>query len=163
MTAWLAVVIASSPGPGGRTRRFHLCLREGRVLLEQRSPSLRQLPHHAGSSRRLGQIESSLGRDLQRLSYACCVYPEVFHQGRTRILSFARLYHGRVHEPIQIKDRSLRVTENACRKCHQNVVHDIEAVKGYSNAISCVRCHASASGRISGCLKSRDCRLSALD
>src|SRR5215218_4634990 len=31
------------------------------------------------------------------------------------------------HEPIQMKERSRRVTENACRKCHQNSVHDIEA------------------------------------
>jgi len=49
---------------------------------------------------------------------------------------------GEFHEPIQIKGRSLRVTENACRKCHQNVVHDMEAVKTYATPISCVRCHA---------------------
>ena len=49
---------------------------------------------------------------------------------------------GEFHEPIQIKGRSLRVTENACRKCHQNVVHDMEAVKTYETPISCVRCHA---------------------
>ena len=33
---------------------------------------------------------------------------------------------GNFHEPIQIKARSLRVTENACRKCHQDIVHDID-------------------------------------
>jgi cytochrome c nitrite reductase small subunit len=49
---------------------------------------------------------------------------------------------GDFHDPIQIKSRSLRVTENACRKCHQNVVHDMEAVKTYGTPISCVRCHA---------------------
>jgi cytochrome c nitrite reductase small subunit len=49
---------------------------------------------------------------------------------------------GEFHEPIQIKGRSLRVTENACRKCHQNVVHEMEAVKTDETPISCVRCHA---------------------
>lgn len=50
---------------------------------------------------------------------------------------------GDFHDPIQIKERSLRVTENACRKCHQSVVHDMEAVKTYDTPISCVRCHAN--------------------
>ncbi|MGH7938563.1 MAG: cytochrome c nitrite reductase small subunit, partial [Bryobacteraceae bacterium] len=49
---------------------------------------------------------------------------------------------GEFHDPIQIKESSLRVTENACRKCHQNVVHDMEAVNTYETRISCVRCHA---------------------
>jgi len=50
---------------------------------------------------------------------------------------------GEFHDPIQIKNRSLRVTENLCRKCHQDIVHDMEAVKTYETAISCVRCHAN--------------------
>jgi cytochrome c nitrite reductase small subunit len=50
---------------------------------------------------------------------------------------------GEFHEPIQIKGRSLRVTENACRKCHQDIVHDMEAVQTYDTPLSCVRCHAS--------------------
>ena len=33
---------------------------------------------------------------------------------------------GNFHDPIQIKERSRRVTENACRKCHQDIVHDID-------------------------------------
>ena len=33
---------------------------------------------------------------------------------------------GEFHEPIQIKERSRRVTENSCRKCHQDIVHDID-------------------------------------
>ena len=46
------------------------------------------------------------------------------------------------HEPIQIKGRSLRVTENACRKCHQDIVHDIEAMTAPGDTLSCIRCHA---------------------
>jgi cytochrome c nitrite reductase small subunit len=47
------------------------------------------------------------------------------------------------HEPIQMKGRSRRVTENACRQCHQTVVHDIEAVTTPGETLSCIRCHAS--------------------
>ena len=46
------------------------------------------------------------------------------------------------HEPIQIKERSRRVTENACRNCHQDIVHDIDT-KPSDTAMSCIRCHAN--------------------
>jgi cytochrome c nitrite reductase small subunit len=46
------------------------------------------------------------------------------------------------HEPIQMKERSRRVTEGACRKCHQDVVHDIEALTPPDQTLSCIRCHA---------------------
>jgi len=47
------------------------------------------------------------------------------------------------HEPIQMKDRSRRVVEGACRKCHQEIVHDIEATRTSGKPLSCIRCHAS--------------------
>jgi cytochrome c nitrite reductase small subunit len=47
------------------------------------------------------------------------------------------------HEPIQIKDRSRRVTENACRKCHEKIVHDIDTSTASESAMSCIRCHSS--------------------
>jgi cytochrome c nitrite reductase small subunit len=51
---------------------------------------------------------------------------------------------GNFHDPIQIKSRSLRVTENACRKCHADIVHQIDSGPTNSDtAISCVRCHAN--------------------
>ena len=51
---------------------------------------------------------------------------------------------GNFHEPIQMKARSRRVTENACRKCHQDIVHEIDtATTADSDAMSCIRCHAS--------------------
>ena len=46
------------------------------------------------------------------------------------------------HEPIQMKERSRRVTENACRQCHQDIVHDIEATKTTGETMSCIRCHS---------------------
>jgi cytochrome c nitrite reductase small subunit len=50
---------------------------------------------------------------------------------------------GDFHDPIQIKDRSRRVTENACRKCHQDIVHDIDTSTARDGSMSCIRCHAS--------------------
>ena len=46
------------------------------------------------------------------------------------------------HEPIQMKARSRRVTENSCRKCHQDVVHDIDLKQVSDETMSCIRCHA---------------------
>src|SRR5690349_15278220 len=48
----------------------------------------------------------------------------------------------RFHEPIEIKGRSRRVTENACRKCHQDIVHDIDTSHVSESAMSCIRCHS---------------------
>ena len=50
---------------------------------------------------------------------------------------------GNFHDPIQIKERSRRVTENACRKCHQDIVHDIDTTTAHDGTMSCIRCHAS--------------------
>jgi cytochrome c nitrite reductase small subunit len=50
---------------------------------------------------------------------------------------------GNFHEPIRMKARSQRVTENACRNCHQDVVHDIEAMTPVNETLSCIRCHAN--------------------
>jgi cytochrome c nitrite reductase small subunit len=47
----------------------------------------------------------------------------------------------RFHEPIGIKSRSRRVTENACRGCHKEVVHDIDTSTASEPAMSCIRCH----------------------
>src|SRR5215471_15349050 len=49
---------------------------------------------------------------------------------------------GDFHEPIQMKERSRRVTENACRKCHKDIVHDMEAITTPGETLSCIRCHA---------------------
>jgi cytochrome c nitrite reductase small subunit len=48
---------------------------------------------------------------------------------------------GNFHEPIEIKGRSLRVTEGACRKCHGAVVHQIDTMAKSGATMSCVRCH----------------------
>ena len=49
---------------------------------------------------------------------------------------------GEFHDPIQIKERSRRVTENSCRKCDQDIVHDIDLTRASDATMSCIRCHA---------------------
>lgn len=44
-------------------------------------------------------------------------------------------------EPLRIKPRNRRVTENSCRKCHADIVEAIEGVHGVEQKMSCVRCH----------------------
>ena len=48
---------------------------------------------------------------------------------------------GGFHEPIQITPRNHRVTEQACRKCHSEIVEAIDGVHQTSGELSCVRCH----------------------
>lgn len=48
---------------------------------------------------------------------------------------------GRFPEPIRIKQHNREITEQACRKCHQEIV---EAIEGpHQGELSCVRCHNS--------------------
>jgi cytochrome c nitrite reductase small subunit len=48
---------------------------------------------------------------------------------------------GRFHEPIMITEHNRRVTESACRYCHQNVVHAIDMTPARGESMSCIRCH----------------------
>ncbi len=45
------------------------------------------------------------------------------------------------HDPIQIKPRNRRVTQNGCLHCHQDFVHEmLPATKG-GETLSCYHCH----------------------
>lgn len=51
---------------------------------------------------------------------------------------------GRFHEPIRIGARNRAVTEQACRKCHADVVAAIDPLPADDpDATSCIRCHAN--------------------
>lgn len=47
-------------------------------------------------------------------------------------------------EPIRITPRNARVTEGACRSCHADIVHAIDAFPRPDAALSCVKCHRDA-------------------
>jgi cytochrome c nitrite reductase small subunit len=45
------------------------------------------------------------------------------------------------HEPIQVTPLNARVTENACRHCHEEIVAQIDYHAHGKGDLSCVRCH----------------------
>jgi cytochrome c nitrite reductase small subunit len=49
---------------------------------------------------------------------------------------------GAFPEPIRITERNHRVTESACRACHEEVVSAIEGSHA-QGTVSCTRCHRS--------------------
>lgn len=71
------------------------------------------------------------------------LFPKYFTKAEHGFFHSLAFTTGDFHEPIQMKERSRRVTEGACRKCHQDIVHDIEASKTANGTIACIRCHAS--------------------
>ena len=48
---------------------------------------------------------------------------------------------GKFPEPIQITPLNRRVTEQACRRCHADMVHALVAMDGGRGELSCIRCH----------------------
>ena len=50
---------------------------------------------------------------------------------------------GRFPEPLRIKPRNHAIVENACQKCHQEIVQAIEGPHRQESKLSCVRCHDS--------------------
>lgn len=48
---------------------------------------------------------------------------------------------GRHPDPIRIKPHNWKITEAACRKCHADIVSDIEAPHHDDSRMSCIRCH----------------------
>lgn len=49
----------------------------------------------------------------------------------------------RFHEPIQITNRNRQVTEQACRKCHADIVQEIEGPHEGPAPLACLHCHAT--------------------
>lgn len=46
-------------------------------------------------------------------------------------------------DPIQIRDVSRRVVEANCRRCHSEIVDQIDTLAGHGREMDCVRCHRS--------------------
>ena len=49
---------------------------------------------------------------------------------------------GRFPDVIEIKDRNRRVTEGACRRCHESVVLAMDGPH-QTQKVSCLKCHAT--------------------
>lgn len=49
---------------------------------------------------------------------------------------------GDFHEPIQIKPRNQRVTQQACLHCHGEIVSQMQPMAHADESLRCVRCHS---------------------
>ena len=49
---------------------------------------------------------------------------------------------GVFHEPIQIKPRNRRVTQNACLHCHGDFVHNMLPTEPRGDMLMCIQCHS---------------------
>lgn len=50
---------------------------------------------------------------------------------------------GRFPEPLRITPRNNRITERACRKCHEEIVSAIDGQAAAGKSLSCIRCHST--------------------
>jgi cytochrome c nitrite reductase small subunit len=48
------------------------------------------------------------------------------------------------HEPIRIKARNRRVTQNACLDCHADFVHAMLPAEPGGDMLGCIHCHSDA-------------------
>jgi cytochrome c nitrite reductase small subunit len=55
---------------------------------------------------------------------------------------------GRFPDPLRIKPHNREITEQACRKCHSEIVEAIETHEDQGPGLSCVRCHSSVGHRV---------------
>lgn len=55
---------------------------------------------------------------------------------------------GRFPDPLRIKPHNREITEQACRKCHSEIVDAIETPHEDAPVLSCVRCHASVGHQV---------------
>jgi len=54
---------------------------------------------------------------------------------------------GDFHEPIRIKARNRRVTQNACLNCHSDFVHSMLPEVPGGDMLNCIHCHADVGHR----------------
>lgn len=54
---------------------------------------------------------------------------------------------GNYPDPIRIKPRNSRVTQNACLSCHSDFVHQMLPVEPGGDMLSCVHCHSDVGHR----------------
>ena len=74
---------------------LHVDVRGRRIVLQQRSESLCELPHHARAPELVAEVEPPFTGDVQRLPYTAFVFRKVFCEIRKRHSTFVE-----IHVPI---------------------------------------------------------------
>ena len=95
--------------------------------------------------RRLGEVEPSLGRDLQRLPHAAQLIGKYAVKANNGFWHSFYFTSGKYPDTIEITKFDHQVTENACRRCHENITAAIDGnvVHGNAEGLQCTRCHNS--------------------
>ena len=129
----------------GGNRCVHLHLRQGIFLPHQRSGGLHQLPRHAP------QYDAWMKSSHH--SAATCNDCHTPHNliGKYAVKASNGFLHsfyfttGLYPDTIEITKFDHKVTEDACRRCHENITAAIDGnvVHGKAEGLQCTRCHNS--------------------
>ena len=141
-SGWLAIVVASAVGVMGGLGAFTFGYGGGASYLSN-DPSACANCHIMQP-----QYESYLKSTHQRV--ATCNDCHLSHNVVGKWLTKADngFFHslafttGNFDEPIQIKPRNRRVTQNACLYCHADFVNHMLPPEPGGDILLCVRCHA---------------------
>lgn len=71
------------------------------------------------------------------------IVPKLWVKARNGFRHSLMFTTGRFPEPIRITPVNLEVTEEACRRCHEDLVEQMDVTPGRLEAPLCVRCHRS--------------------
>ena len=71
------------------------------------------------------------------------VVNKLYCKGRNGFFHSLAFTTGDFDDRILIHDYNRKITENACRKCHSSVVHQIDSLPTKNGSMSCIRCHNS--------------------
>jgi cytochrome c nitrite reductase small subunit len=68
---------------------------------------------------------------------------KLYCKGRNGFFHSLAFTTGDFPEPIQITPYNRRITENACRSCHGEMVHAVDQLAGHGlvEQLDCIRCH----------------------
>ena len=136
---------AAARDPARHSRRrggFHFRVRAGCQLPEQQPAGLCQLPRHAGPLRFVAEFQPSARGGLQRLPPAARSVGKWVTKADNGFFHSLAFTLENFHEPIQIKPRNRRVTQNACLHCHADLVHQMLPAESDGEMLACVHCHS---------------------
>jgi cytochrome c nitrite reductase small subunit len=141
LLVWCAGIRAvCSCGDGSGNGGLHRPLRRRIVLSQQRSQGVRQLPCDARRVRRLAEVKSSCND---------CHVPHAFIP-KYLVKAENGLWHSKgftlqdYHEPIRLRDVSLKILNHNCRDCHHDLISGMHGDHEFEyETASCVHCHGS--------------------
>ena len=72
------------------------------------------------------------------------LFSKYAEKARAGLFDSVSFTSGRFSDPITISEKSVRIAERACRKCHAAFLASVDRTHESSDEMSCVSCHRSA-------------------